>query len=87
MDKLHSVRMSGANFDQSETTHFGYQEVAESEKSKRVDEVFSSVARQYDVMNDLMSGGLHRLWKRFAVQLSGVKAGSVSYTHLRAHET
>lgn len=76
MGKIHSAGVGGANSDQSETTHFGYQEVPESEKSKRVDEVFSSVAQQYDVMNDLMSGGLHRLWKRFAVQLSGVKTGS-----------
>jgi len=43
------------------TTHFGYQQVAESEKAAKVAEVFHSVAAQYDVMNDLMSAGLHRL--------------------------
>jgi demethylmenaquinone methyltransferase / 2-methoxy-6-polyprenyl-1,4-benzoquinol methylase len=58
------------------TTHFGYREVPEEEKARRVGEVFSSVAARYDVMNDLMSLGLHRLWKRFALELSGVRAGS-----------
>ncbi|MGH8619437.1 MAG: bifunctional demethylmenaquinone methyltransferase/2-methoxy-6-polyprenyl-1,4-benzoquinol methylase UbiE [Burkholderiales bacterium] len=57
------------------STHFGYTEVPEDEKASRVAGVFSSVAGRYDLMNDLMSGGLHRLWKRFAVELSGVKAG------------
>lgn len=56
-------------------THFGYQKVAESEKQKKVAEVFSSVASRYDVMNDLMSLGLHRAWKAFTVQLSGVREG------------
>jgi demethylmenaquinone methyltransferase/2-methoxy-6-polyprenyl-1,4-benzoquinol methylase len=58
------------------TTHFGYREVPEDEKAKRVGDVFSSVAPSYDVMNDLMSLGLHRVWKRFALELSGVRAGS-----------
>ena len=58
------------------TTHFGYREVAEDEKAERVGEVFRSVAPSYDLMNDLMSLGLHRLWKRFALELSGVRAGS-----------
>jgi demethylmenaquinone methyltransferase/2-methoxy-6-polyprenyl-1,4-benzoquinol methylase len=57
------------------TTHFGYREVAESEKSRLVGEVFTSVARRYDVMNDLMSFGAHRLWKRYFVATSGVRAG------------
>ncbi len=56
-------------------THFGFQTVKEQDKAKKVGEVFHSVAQQYDVMNDLMSLGMHRLWKRFAVQVSGVKAG------------
>ena len=47
----------------SETVSFGYQDVAPEEKTRRVGEVFASVAAKYDVMNDLMSGGLHRLWK------------------------
>ena len=58
------------------TTHFGYQQVPEEEKAKRVGDVFKSVAPSYDVMNDLMSLGLHRVWKRFALELSGVRAGS-----------
>jgi len=56
-------------------THFGFQAVDEGEKADRVAGVFSSVAPQYDLMNDLMSGGLHRLWKAFAVTLAGVRAG------------
>lgn len=56
-------------------THFGFQTVPEEEKAKRVASVFDSVAAKYDVMNDLMSAGLHRLWKRFAVQVSGVRTG------------
>ncbi|CAI07825.1 bifunctional demethylmenaquinone methyltransferase/2-methoxy-6-polyprenyl-1,4-benzoquinol methylase UbiE [Aromatoleum aromaticum] len=57
------------------TTHFGFETVAEGEKHKKVAEVFSSVARRYDVMNDLMSFGLHRLWKAFTIQISGVGRG------------
>ena len=60
---------------ENKQTHFGFQTVDEQEKAKKVGEVFHSVAQQYDVMNDLMSLGMHRLWKRFAVQISGVKAG------------
>jgi len=60
---------------ENKQTHFGFQTVDEQEKAKKVGEVFHSVAQQYDVMNDLMSLGMHRLWKRFAVQLSGVKTG------------
>ncbi len=58
-----------------EKTHFGFKEVAENEKAQRVAGVFSSVADKYDVMNDLMSLGLHRLWKAFAIELSAVHAG------------
>ena len=57
------------------TTHFGFKEVAEGEKAKRVAGVFDSVADKYDLMNDLMSLGLHRLWKAFAIEVSGVRAG------------
>ncbi len=57
------------------TTHFGYQQVAESEKAAKVADVFHSVASQYDLMNDLMSAGLHRLWKRFAVAQAGLRTG------------
>ncbi len=55
------------------TTHFGYEEVAVEDKVERVGGVFSSVASSYDVMNDLMSFGIHRLWKRFTIDLSGVR--------------
>jgi demethylmenaquinone methyltransferase/2-methoxy-6-polyprenyl-1,4-benzoquinol methylase len=56
-------------------THFGFETVAEEEKARRVAGVFTSVADKYDVMNDLMSAGLHRVWKRFAVSVSGVREG------------
>jgi len=56
-------------------THFGFKNVDESEKAHKVAEVFHSVAQKYDVMNDLMSGGLHRVWKHFTLNTSGVKSG------------
>lgn len=56
-------------------THFGFEKVAEDEKAGRVAEVFSSVAKNYDIMNDLMSMGLHRVWKHFTIQISGVRKG------------
>jgi len=58
-----------------ETTHFGYRQVPVSEKAGRVRQVFDSVAGRYDLMNDLMSLGIHRLWKRQAVALAGVRRG------------
>ncbi len=57
------------------TTHFGFETVAEQEKAQRVGEVFHSVARRYDLMNDVMSAGLHRFWKHFTVETSGVRPG------------
>ncbi len=59
----------------SATTHFGYQQVPVEEKEKRVAGVFHSVAAKYDLMNDLMSFGIHRVWKFFTVQLAGVRRG------------
>ncbi len=56
-------------------THFGFQSVAENEKADKVAAVFDSVASRYDVMNDLMSVGMHRLWKQFTLQVSGVRSG------------
>jgi demethylmenaquinone methyltransferase/2-methoxy-6-polyprenyl-1,4-benzoquinol methylase len=56
-------------------TDFGFQEVPEDEKARRVAGVFDSVARRYDLMNDLMSAGLHRYWKRFTVEQSLVRPG------------
>lgn len=61
--------------ENSETTHFGYQTVPASEKVRKVAGVFDSVADKYDVMNDLMSLGVHRLWKRFAISLTGLRPG------------
>jgi demethylmenaquinone methyltransferase/2-methoxy-6-polyprenyl-1,4-benzoquinol methylase len=57
------------------TTHFGYQEVPVDEKVNRVADVFHSVAAKYDVMNDLMSGGVHRIWKRITIESSGARPG------------
>ncbi len=57
------------------TTHFGFETVAESDKARRVARVFESVAPRYDLMNDLMSAGLHRLWKAFTVQIAGLRPG------------
>jgi demethylmenaquinone methyltransferase / 2-methoxy-6-polyprenyl-1,4-benzoquinol methylase len=59
----------------SDPTLFGYEQVSPDEKTRRVRGVFDSVARRYDVMNDLMSAGMHRGWKRFTVALSGVRTG------------
>lgn len=56
-------------------THFGFETVDETEKAKKVAGVFTSVASKYDIMNDLMSVGLHRIWKRFAVGLANVHEG------------
>ncbi|WP_133129867.1 bifunctional demethylmenaquinone methyltransferase/2-methoxy-6-polyprenyl-1,4-benzoquinol methylase UbiE [Legionella yabuuchiae] len=61
--------------EQQKKTHFGYQTVAWEDKEKKVGEVFKSVANRYDLMNDLMSLGVHRLWKRFTVEVSRVQAG------------
>jgi len=57
------------------STHFGYETVALTEKAQRVKGVFDSVAGKYDIMNDLMSGGLHRLWKRYTVDQAAVRPG------------
>lgn len=57
------------------TTHFGFQEVPAEEKAGRVKQVFDSVATRYDLMNDVLSFGVHRLWKRRTAELSGVRPG------------
>lgn len=59
----------------SGTTHFGFRDVAAKDKQKLVGEVFTSVARNYDLMNDLMSLGVHRAWKRYFVTTAQVKPG------------
>jgi demethylmenaquinone methyltransferase/2-methoxy-6-polyprenyl-1,4-benzoquinol methylase len=56
-------------------THFGFEQVPSGEKARKVAGVFASVAPKYDLMNDLMSLGLHRLWKAFAIELAGVRPG------------
>ncbi len=63
------------NNSDDETTHFGFKTVHKSEKQAKVAEVFTSVASKYDIMNDLMSFGIHRLWKRYAISLTGVRSG------------
>ena len=66
-----------ARQDSDNTTHFGYQTVATEEKADLVRGVFDSVASRYDIMNDLMSGGLHRLWKRYTIDQAAVRPGDV----------
>lgn len=56
-------------------THFGFQKIDEHEKAGKVADVFNQVTRHYDLMNDLMSGGLHRVWKAFAVSQAGIRKG------------
>ena len=72
---MYDARMSDAQKDHPDTTHFGYRDVPVDEKEKLVGRVFTSVASKYDVMNDLMSFGVHRLWKRWFAATSGVRSG------------
>lgn len=58
-----------------DTTHFGFETVPRQDKAQRVRDVFDSVASQYDIMNDLMSAGMHRLWKRFTIDQAAVRRG------------
>ncbi|CAP40814.1 bifunctional demethylmenaquinone methyltransferase/2-methoxy-6-polyprenyl-1,4-benzoquinol methylase UbiE [Bordetella petrii] len=64
-----------ASDSDASTTHFGFQSVPENEKARKVAEVFHSVASRYDVMNDLMSGGLHRAWKAFTIGRAAIRPG------------
>ncbi len=66
-----------AKQDSDSTTHFGYQTVDSTEKADLVRGVFDSVASRYDIMNDLMSAGLHRLWKRYTIDQAAVRPGDV----------
>ena len=61
----------------AETTHFGYKDVPVDDKADLVKGVFDSVASRYDIMNDLMSGGMHRLWKRYTIQHANARPGHV----------
>src|SRR5690625_913593 len=76
-DSAPSHKTAGPDFQAAPeaTTHFGFKTVSTREKAREVAQVFHSVARRYDVMNDLMSGGLHRLWKMFTVQRAAVRPG------------
>lgn len=64
------------NHNNNKTTHFGFKDVAEEKKANLVAEVFNSVAGSYDIMNDVMSFGLHRLWKKFTFFTAGLKLGN-----------
>ena len=72
---VHMVSVIIMPMKQEETTHFGYQEIPKSEKASKVGEVFSSVASRYDIMNDVMSFGLHRVWKHIAIQHGAFQKG------------
>jgi len=61
--------------DKNKETHFGYKTVKAADKADLVADVFHSVANRYDLMNDLMSLGVHRLWKRYAIELASVREG------------
>ncbi len=67
--------MRAETMSESEKTHFGYQQVDQQDKAGLVAGVFDSVASRYDLMNDLMSGGIHRVWKRFTIEVSAVRPG------------
>jgi demethylmenaquinone methyltransferase/2-methoxy-6-polyprenyl-1,4-benzoquinol methylase len=64
-------------FKKDKSTHFGYQTVDENKKAGMVRDVFDSVASHYDIMNDLMSAGLHRVWKKFTIELAAIKSGQI----------
>jgi demethylmenaquinone methyltransferase/2-methoxy-6-polyprenyl-1,4-benzoquinol methylase len=74
-DRKIGKEATGPGASASVTTDFGYERVPVAEKARRVGEVFSSVAGRYDLMNDLMSLGIHRLWKRFVIDLAAVRPG------------
>jgi len=70
-----SMERSDSKPEKGKTTHFGYQDVAVEDKTRLVHDVFESVAGKYDLMNDLMSLGVHRLWKRHFIAISGIQPG------------
>jgi len=72
---VHLLTISDQPVQKDSTTHFGFDEIPASEKQGRVGGVFDSVARNYDLMNDVMSLGIHHLWKKFALELCGLRAG------------
>src|SRR6476661_8300160 len=77
MNEPHSTDVGPSSTDSARpATDFGYTQVPWGEKVRRVRGVFDSVAGNYDLMNDLMSAGTHRLWKRFTVEVAGVRPGA-----------
>jgi demethylmenaquinone methyltransferase / 2-methoxy-6-polyprenyl-1,4-benzoquinol methylase len=72
---MSKIRSFGTDKLSEHETHFGYQKVALKDKQQKVDAVFHSVAEHYDVMNDLMSLGMHRVWKRWVMSLTGIRPG------------
>ena len=70
-----SMTNPSGNSSESATTHFGFQSVPEGDKARRVKAVFDSVAPRYDLMNDLMSMGLHRVWKAMAISQAAIRPG------------
>ena len=66
-----------AKQDTGSTTHFGYKTVSADDKAGMVRGVFDSVASRYDLMNDLMSAGMHRLWKRFTIDQAEIRPGDI----------
>src|SRR5690606_20518720 len=70
-----AIGIEAPAMNQPETTHFGYRQVAADEKAGKVAGVFHSVAQRYDLMNDLMSVGMHRAWKAFTIGQAGVRQG------------
>ncbi|MFT5675037.1 MAG: demethylmenaquinone methyltransferase/2-methoxy-6-polyprenyl-1,4-benzoquinol methylase [Paraglaciecola sp.] len=75
MSVSENTESSNSNEELSKQTHFGFKQVDKSQKASMVAEVFQSVAAKYDIMNDVMSLGVHRLWKRFTIDCSGARAG------------
>jgi demethylmenaquinone methyltransferase/2-methoxy-6-polyprenyl-1,4-benzoquinol methylase len=75
MSEQQPSREPNSSSSADDVTHFGFRNVPKSQKASQVADVFHSVAGKYDLMNDLMSMGIHRLWKRFTIELSGVRKG------------
>lgn len=73
----HDTQVDAENTSSTQKTHFGYQTVPTEEKVEKVASVFSSVAPHYDLMNDVMSLGIHRLWKKFTIEKAMVRKGAV----------
>jgi demethylmenaquinone methyltransferase/2-methoxy-6-polyprenyl-1,4-benzoquinol methylase len=75
LDHLSAPEDTASEKTASEQTHFGFKQVAKEQKQSMVADVFHSVAAKYDVMNDLMSLGIHRIWKRYTIDCSGIRSG------------